>query len=274
MSTRWHTVVSALLLFATVGAMDAHAASTYATPAIQRQWEQGEKAQANFWGPLATARTGQMEAYKEATGGQRTVQYFDKARMEQLSSTAPVTSGLLTIELKTGQMQTGDATFEKRDPAKVNIAGDAGANGPTYADLAQLPDRVAASNDTPAGYFYANGQFRPLSIDDEKQFADAFNPPSGPALNYYRDPSGRYGQIIYQPFLDFINAQPLTIDQTTGFPISPLFLATVNVGGKPTLVLVQAFERRVLTFNPNNPPAYRVEFGNIGQHYYTWRYGA
>jgi hypothetical protein len=29
----------------------------------------------------------------------------------------------------------------------------------------------------------------------------------------------------------------------------------------------------VLTYNPNNDPAFRVEFGNIGQHYYKWRYG-
>jgi hypothetical protein len=38
-------------------------------------------------------------------------------------------------------------------------------------------------------------------------------------------------------------------------------------------VFIQAFERRVLTYTPGNPPGFAVEFGNIGQHYYLWRYG-
>ena len=37
-------------------------------------------------------------------------------------------------------------------------------------------------------------------------------------------------------------------------------------------MLIQAFERRVLTYNPANPPAFQVEMGNIGLHYYDWRY--
>ena len=35
---------------------------------------------------------------------------------------------------------------------------------------------------------------------------------------------------------------------------------------------MQAFERRVLTFTPSNAATFQVEFGNIGSHYYTWRY--
>ena len=38
-------------------------------------------------------------------------------------------------------------------------------------------------------------------------------------------------------------------------------------------MLIQAFERRVLTYNPANAPACQVQMGNIGQHYYEWRYG-
>jgi hypothetical protein len=36
---------------------------------------------------------------------------------------------------------------------------------------------------------------------------------------------------------------------------------------------VQAFERRVLTYNPDNSDGWKVEAGNVGQHYYQWRYG-
>ncbi|MGI8690178.1 MAG: fibronectin type III domain-containing protein, partial [Thermomicrobiales bacterium] len=37
-------------------------------------------------------------------------------------------------------------------------------------------------------------------------------------------------------------------------------------------VLVQPFQRRVLSYTPTNPPGFQVEMGNIGQHYYQWRY--
>jgi len=36
---------------------------------------------------------------------------------------------------------------------------------------------------------------------------------------------------------------------------------------------VQVFERRVLTYTPGNPPGWDVEAGNVGLHYYEWRYG-
>jgi hypothetical protein len=29
---------------------------------------------------------------------------------------------------------------------------------------------------------------------------------------------------------------------------------------------------RVLTYTPSNPVAFRVEMGNVGQHYFAWRY--
>jgi len=37
-------------------------------------------------------------------------------------------------------------------------------------------------------------------------------------------------------------------------------------------VLMQGFERRVLTYTPSNPDGFRVEYGNIGRAYYAWRY--
>jgi LPXTG-site transpeptidase (sortase) family protein len=39
-------------------------------------------------------------------------------------------------------------------------------------------------------------------------------------------------------------------------------------------VLIQAFERRVLTYAPDQPAGWKVQMGNIGQHYFEWRYGA
>jgi hypothetical protein len=58
-----------------------------------------------------------------------------------------------------------------------------------------------------------------------------------------------------------------------GYPISPAFAANVQVAGKPNVpVIIQAFQRKVLTYTASNPDAFKVEFGNIGQHYYQWRY--
>ena len=59
---------------------------------------------------------------------------------------------------------------------------------------------------------------------------------------------------------------------TIGFAISEPFGAMVKVGGVQKGVLIQVFERRVLTYTQDNPAAFQVEMGNIGQHYYTWRY--
>ncbi len=260
-----------------IGTIDVQAASTYASPVIQTNWEQAEKVQANFWGPLATARNGQQEPYKEAPNGQRLVQYFDKARMEQFDPNAHVTTGLLTVELKSGKVQLGDGTFEQRNPAQVNMAGDPGTDGLAYADLSKLNERYDDATTTPSAYVYtADHTFRVLTNEEGRQYAAQFDPPSGDTFIYDADPSKRFGQYVYAPFLDFIKqlkASGVPVDQTPGYAISPVLIAQVSIAGKPTTVFVQAFERRVLTFNPNNPAAFRVEFGNIGQHYYRWRYG-
>src|SRR5215510_7983759 len=110
------------------------AATAFADPAFQTQWQQGEALTPNFWGPLATATDGRQEPYKEAAGGQRLVQYFDKGRMELTNGT--VTNGLLATELVRGQVQIGDATFQPLSPPAIPIAGDPDNTGPTYAQLA------------------------------------------------------------------------------------------------------------------------------------------
>ncbi len=38
-------------------------------------------------------------------------------------------------------------------------------------------------------------------------------------------------------------------------------------------VLLQCFERRCLTYTPTNDPGWEVEAGNVGLHYFIWRYG-
>jgi hypothetical protein len=59
----------------------------------------------------------------------------------------------------------------------------------------------------------------------------------------------------------------------TGLPLTEAYRVYVPVGGTWQWVLVHSFERRCLTYTPGNPDGWRVEAGNIGQHYYGWRYG-
>ena len=248
----------------------AQGADQFASPAFQQQWNTVEVVVPNFWGPLATARNGQTEQYAEGVlngqPGVRLVQYFDKARMEQTNPQRPVTNGLLTVELRSGQLQLGDNSFQPRNPSFIGIAGDQDVPGPTYASLALLPEKSpqqsAAINlgfDIPSGKFVAVNP----STDPQAAF-----------VTYQGDPGGRFGQNIPKAFWDFMQTLPgpgwLT---TMGYPISPPFATNVRVNGADnTLVFVQAFERRVLTYTPSNPAAFRVEFGNIGRHYYRWRY--
>jgi hypothetical protein len=59
----------------------------------------------------------------------------------------------------------------------------------------------------------------------------------------------------------------------TGYPIAEAFWASVKIAGVPnTAVLVQPYERRVLTYVPTAPEGFKVQMGNIGLHYYAWRY--
>ena len=72
-----------------------------------------------------------------------------------------------------------------------------------------------------------------------------------------------------------LNNQPIyTNDPTSnvfGLAISEPYWVSTKIAGVDQVVLVQLFERRVLTYNPALS-GNKVEMGNLGQHYYQWRY--
>lgn len=254
--------------------------SLVASSTISRSW---------FWGPTPAWTTRELYV-DDPTGTQsRLVQYWDKSRMEinnpNGDKTNPfyVTNGLLTVELISGQMQVGNATFETRKPALINIAGDIDdPNAPTYASFA-LHANAGGDHPDPnkMGQQVTATLARDGRVGDDPSKADV----PGIVIAYY-DPTTKHN--VPKVMWDFLNArgqvkkgntnqvvtEPLSNPwfYATGLPISDAYWARVNISGKSTDTLIQAFERRVLTYTPANPAGFQVEMGNIGAHYRDWRY--
>ncbi|MDQ6603576.1 MAG: fibronectin type III domain-containing protein, partial [Chloroflexota bacterium] len=268
---RWQTALTFPAVIALFGAMmaawiavPASAATGFASPAFEAQWRAGEAITPNFWGPLSLARDGQQEQYVEAPGGSRLVQYFDKARMELTNpATGTVTNGLLATELITGKLQSGDNTFETRQPAGVPVAGDPDNIGPTYASISTNAATLLAFTPSAAG-------------SPTTRLLGATGTLGTYAGTYASDPQGTIAaydsETQHNVPAAFSNYRTKAGLLTIGFAISEPFWSNVKVAGQQKDVLAQAFQRRVLTYTPTNNDPFKVEFGNIGQHYYTWRY--
>lgn len=249
-----------ILLPALIGGASPVRASEFASPFFYIQWQQGEGITPNFWGPSATEA--KMEAYTEAPNGQRRVQYFDKGRMELINpATSVVTNGLLAKELVTGDQQIGDAAYTHRDPPAIPIAGDPSGTGPTYALLNTAGAPLFAPTPN-RGYMALTASF-----SDDGRLVVTNPPATGIALLRSYDALTQHN--ILAPFVDFRGRVGL---DAIGYAISEPFRATFTIGGVPKSVVVQVFERRVLTFTDSNPDPFKTEFGNIGRHYYAWRY--
>jgi hypothetical protein len=249
---------SFVLLVIAITAPPASAAQ-FATPAFQTQWVAGEAITPNFWGPLATAPDPRQEYYKDAPAGQRLVQYFDKGRMEWTDPPGLATNGLLPVEMIRGRVQFGDDTFVSKPPPEIAIAGDPSNAGPTYATLGGRASGILALAPVQTG--------APVTTVMSATGDLSQGPPApGATLSGY-DAATRHN--VASVFLDYRNRVGLA---TIGLAISEPFRAGFVVNGQPKEVVVQVFERRVLTYTAANTPAFQVEMGNAGRHYYQWRY--
>jgi hypothetical protein len=239
-----------------------------------------------IWGPLTTA-WGETEPYVEGTDGngtdgQRDVLYFDKSRMEINNPDGDpndvwyVTNGLLVTEMITGQMQMGDDSFDDHGPAEVNVAGDPNdPDSPTYATFTDLMDvEIEDPTETITRTVDRDG-----TVSDDPSYAV-----HEIGATHYEPMTGHW---VADPFWEFMHSTgpvwedgalvtgPIFEDPVygTGYPITEAYWATVAVDGTDHDVLMQCFERRCLTYTPENPEGWQVEAGNVGRHYYTWRYG-
>jgi hypothetical protein len=232
------------------------------------------------WGPRALMA--RSEGYLQAEGGLRQVQYFDKARMEVSDPAGDrgsrwfVTSGLLAAELVSGRMQIGDSEFVQREAAAIPVAGDENdQQAPTYASFTQAatqsaPDRTGADPDQALGRdgsvsAYTGQRYAVLRLAH-------YIPETGHNIpRAFWEYLNASGQIIVGDSLQ--NDRLIDWTATVGYPLSEPYWTTISVGGQQRDVLVQIFQRRVLTYTPSNTPEWRVEMGNVGRHYYRWRYG-
>ncbi len=240
------------------------------------------------WGPVPNSGI-LREAYATGKAATRAVQYWDKGRMEVNDPDADannpwfVTGGLLPVELMFTRQQVGDDKYTR----------PRGADGwrPTESYVAAIGDPLS---------FPAYPDLQPLyespgTISAEeigKPATDLFNPDLtvGSYTAFSSDPAtflvkGANNHGVPRAFVDFMNQQgavyaggrfsraqvydPLFV---FGLPITPAVWVTTRIAGQARTVLFQVFERRLLTYNPLNQPAFRVEMGNVGQHYHTWRY--
>lgn len=235
-----------------------------------------------MWGPGTFDQ--RIESYQQSPNGQRQVFYYDKSRMEisnpdgDANSIWFVTNGLLVNELMSGRLQVGDNEFEDYFPAQVNVAGDADdPSGPTYATMGMVSasppygegaaitariDRAGTVSNDPslAGFGVTASMFVP----------ETNHRVAAPFWNFMTSTGKVYDPITRA----VVENAPLFPNPyfATGFPVTEAYFATVKVGGTPKTVLVQCFQRRCLTFTPDNAPEWQVEAGNVGRHYHTWRY--
>lgn len=224
------------------------------------------------WGPEPL--TGSFcEQYGENGLMYRFVQYYDKGRLEMnYPDRAPfrgwVTAGRLAAELIGGQVQLGETTMESRPPSDEAVAGDPAAvnpSAPTYRDMGVVAWPVNATRAARAGGDLVTSRL-----------AAGGGVSDNPALARYDVRLGAYDTRLGHNIAAVFT--PLALGgaddpAAPGLPLSEPYWVRARVGGVERDVLVQPFERTLLTYTPDNPPGWRVEQGNVGRHYLAWRYG-
>ena len=267
----------------------AWAAPPFPDPAMEAVWNRTDKpvqdgtvTRSWTWGP--TTFSTRYEPYAEGPGGQHLVTYLDKSRMEINNPAGDrnnpffVTNGLLVVEMMTGKIQTGNNSFQQVTAFNGPVAGDPGnPNTPTYTRLASF----ASLNGNNRA---ANRVGQPIS-EGLQQTGSIGSVPNLAGYARYGVYDTTLGHNIADVFWAFMNqtgpvyvngriVNDTVIDWTfaMGYPLTEPYWMPIQVGTQQRWVLVQAFQRRMLTYSPDNPPGFRVEMGNVGRSYYDWRY--
>jgi hypothetical protein len=175
-------------------------------------------------------------------------------------------------------MQVGNTRFVSRWPAEIDIASDTDDQGaPTYASFRAVT------------YDYYGSSKLGQTVDSTINRAGLTGTDSrydsyGVKYVYFEPATRHHIPDVFWRFLNLTG--PVMVDgkkadarlsdpyfYATGYPIAEAYWANVKIAGVGnTAVLIQPYERRVLTYVPSAPEGFKVQMGNIGQHYYDWRY--
>lgn len=294
----WMMMFPLLGIFSTVET--AQAAALQLDPNMDKTWKrtdlfvaQGTQPRSWLWGPTAFSIIAEEYDGSPASGeipnNRRLVAYYDKSRMEinnpngDRNSKYFVTNGLLVKELISGRRAFGDTRTVAYLSANVPVAGDGTGNefSPTYASLQGVAslrlDQNRASNRT--------GQLVTSYLERDKGPSEDLRFNSYNVTNVQYD--NTFGHNVPKVFWDFMNSTGKVLENgqtvdgpvvdwlfSTGYPIMEAYWTKTTVGGQSKDVLLQCFERRCLTYTPSNSSAFQIEMGNVGRHYYEWRYNS
>jgi hypothetical protein len=170
-------------------------------------------------------------------------------------------------------IQVGTTEFISREPAQITVAGDPGdPNGTTYAALSHVQHAPATS----VGTVITQSIDRHGTVRTEDHLAGY-----GVYAAGYDDQTHHAVANVFQEFIERrgpVYENGVYVEDTiagvyvVGRPITEPYWTRTSVLGTVKDVLLQCFERRCLTYTQDNPPAWQVEAGNVGQHYFSWRY--
>lgn len=236
----------------------------------------GKAARSWLWGPAPDAIA--KEAYQQGPGGAHLVQYYDKSRMEVNNPNADpaspyyVTNGLLVTEMVSGQIQIGDAeTITASVACTIPVAGDPRKDNPLTPGYSAL-----------AGVASLHGDHQAQDRTGQ-QVSESMDVSGAVSLDTTHSGVAKYASFVPQTghnipdlFMSYLSGMKgaYGFDWTfvLGYPITEAYWTRMRVGGQDHAVLIQAFQRRVLTYTPDFAPEWRVQQGNVGRHYYEWRY--
>ncbi|MEI6046867.1 MAG: hypothetical protein WCS37_21170 [Chloroflexota bacterium] len=253
------------------------------TGAVSRSW---------VWGPKILENTYKDKYRLNGTNyyGTRIFRQYDKGRMEIDLRADPdskwfIRGGTLVKEMVVGRIQVSEDgetsalnPLDLTTPAQIPVVGDPAStsNTPTYATFTNYSSITGYRSPDQRGQSVAKLINR---AGDLVQY-DSGDPKA--VLENYESATGHN---IPRAFVEYFNKRGLVLDENGnqvtenlfdpiylfGYPITEPYWARVMVGGKSTLVMLQLFERRILSYTPTNAPEWQVEMGNVGQHYLAWR---
>jgi hypothetical protein len=145
----------------------------------------------------------------------------------------------------------GDARFEQRAPAQIAALGDPDNVFPTYAD-----QHIDVRPGAPITACF--------NLDGVLSSCDACCQRS-PDTGRGRRERMRHPQCVSALHQRGQRTPAVALHLR---PISGAAWTRIGGNGVERAVVFQVFERRVLTSTPDNPLAFRVETGNVGQHDY------